>query len=284
MKSARSLFVNPHASSSLSPLSLAKTIFFNRQLIIQLVRRDVLGRYRGSMLGILWSFFSPILMLVIYTFVFAVVFKARWGGSTSDSKAEFALILFAGMNVFAIFADSINQAPSLIINNSNYVKKVVFPLELLPIINIGTSLFHVFIGFMVLIFGLIIINGYINWTIIYLPLILLPLIILTIGLSWFLASFGVFLPDIRQAIGIFTTVLMFLSPVFYPVSALPVRFQNMVFLNPLTFIIEQTRGVVIFGAPPDWRGLLIYGLIASAIAWLGFAWFQKTRKGFADVL
>lgn len=284
MSSKLTFFINPHAAPSTSILLLLKTIIFNRQLIIQMVKRDVLGRYKGSVFGIVWSLFSPILMLLIYTFVFAVIFKARWGGSTSDSKAEFALILFAGMSVFAIFADSINQAPSLITNNSNYVKKVIFPLELLPIINIGTSLFHVLISFSVLVFGLIIINGHINWTIIYLPFILLPLIILTIGLSWFLASFGVFLPDIRQAIGIFTTVMMFLSPVFYPVSALPVRFQSMVFLNPLTFIIEQTRGVLIFGSSPDWSGLLIYSLIASAIAWLGFVWFQKTRKGFADVL
>jgi lipopolysaccharide transport system permease protein len=259
-------------------------IIVNRQLIFQMVKREFLGRYKGSMFGIVWSLFNPILMLFIYTFVFAVVFKARWGGDAGGGKAEFALILFAGMNVFAIFSDAVNQASSVIVNNSNYVKKVIFPLEILPIVNIGTSLFHSCIGFLVLIAGLLLLNGSISWTIIYLPIVLLPLVVLSLGLSWFLASLGVFIPDIRQAIGIFTSVLMFLSPVFYPVSALPVRFQQLVFLNPLTFIIEQTRAVLIFGAQPDWSGLLIYSLVACGIAWLGFAWFQKTRKGFAYVL
>lgn len=277
-------FLDPHVSPSTSPLALIRVVILNLQLIFQMTRREVLGRYKGSLFGLIWSFFNPILMLLIYTFVFAVVFKARWGGSSSDSKAEFALILFVGMNVFSIFSDSINQAPSLIVNNSNYVKRVVFPLEILPIVSMGTTLFHVGISLLVLVAGLILVNGFVSSTILFLPFVLAPLIIFTVGLSWFFASIGVFLPDIRQAIGIFTTVLMFLSPVFYPVSALPERFQNWVFLNPLTFIIEQARKVLIFGEPPDWIGLLIYSLLSCSIAWFGYVWFQKTRKGFADVL
>lgn len=284
MNNKLSAFINPHAKPSTSLWLLISTAYVNRQLIIQMIKREILGRYRGSIFGLFWSLLNPIVMLIIYTFVFAVIFKAKWGEVSGESKADFALILFAGMNIFAIFSESITKAPSLIINNSNYVKKVVFPLEVLSIISVGSSLFHGLVGFIVLTFGLLLINGFISWTIIFLPLIFVPLVLFSLGLSWFLASLGVFLPDLRQAIGIFATVLLFLSPVFYPVSALPEAFQKLIFLNPLTFIIEQTRAVLIFGSQPDWYGLVIYSFIACGIAWLGFVWFQKTRKGFADVL
>lgn len=282
--SEKLLLINPHASRSTSFVVLFRTIFSNLQLIFQMTRREVLGRYKGSVFGLVWSLFNPILMLTIYTFVFAVIFKARWAGTLGDSKLEFALILFVGIAVYTILADSINQSPSLITNNSNYVKRVVFPLEILPFISMGSTLFHIGISFMVLIAGLFLMNGFVSWTIILLPLVLLPLIIFSIGISWFLASLGVFIPDIRQATGIFSTALMFLSPIFYPVSALPERIQQWAFLNPLTFIIEQARAVLVFGVIPDWRGLFVYGFFACCCAWLGFVWFQKTRKGFADVL
>ena len=172
----------------------------------------------------------------------------------------------------------------MIISNVNYVKKVVFPIEILPVIAMGAALFHSLISFGVLLTAFAIFNGYLHWTVIFAPLVLLPLVILTLGIGWMLASLGVFLRDVGQTIGLITTVLMFLTPIFYPVTAVPERFRPFIMANPLTFIIEQAREVLIWGHLPNWIGLGIYTLVASLIAWAGYAWFQKTRKGFADVL
>ena len=223
-------------------------------------------------------------MLVIYTFVFSVVFKARWNVGGEETKTQFAVVLFVGMIVQALFAEVLNRAPGLILANTNYVKKVVFPLEILPVISMGTALFHSSVSLLVLLIAFVLFNGYLYWTVIFAPLIILPLVILTQGLAWILASLGVFLRDIGQTIGILMTVLAFLAPVYYPISALPEKFQPFIMINPLTLIIEQERAVLIFGKMPDWDGLAIYTLVATAIALLGYAWFQKTRKGFADVL
>jgi lipopolysaccharide transport system permease protein len=250
-----------------------------------MARREVLGRYQGSVFGMAWSFFNPVLMLVVYTFVFSEVFKSRWGGAgADDSKTQFALILFVGMIVLNFFSEMINRAPTLILSNANYVKKVVFPLEILPIVTICSGLFHsgISVGVLLIAFGLF--NSYLHWTVLFLPLVFLPLVILTIGVIWMLASMGVFLRDIGQFTGVVTTVLMFLSPVFYPATAVPEKFRQVILANPLTFIIEQARDVVIWGRIPNWQGLGTYMIAAIVVAWLGFAWFQKTRKGFADVL
>ena len=277
--------INPHAAQPTSLVALAQILWRNRQLIIQMIKREVAGRYKGSVLGLAWSFFNPIFMLVVYTFVFSEIFKSRWGGvGGDDSKTQFALVLFAGMIVLSLFSEVLNRAPSLILGNVNYVKKVVFPLEILPVIAIGAALFHSLISLCVLLAAFVFFNGYMQWTAIFTPLVLLPLVILATGFAWMLASLGVFLRDVGQTIGIITTVLMFLSPVFYPVSAVPERFQSFILANPLTFIIEQAREVLIWGHLPNWLGLSAYTLAAILIAWSGYAWFQKTRKGFADVL
>ena len=277
--------INPHAAQPTSLLALAKSLWHNRQLISQMTQREVAGRYKGSILGLAWSFFNPIFMLVVYTFVFSEIFKSRWGGvGGDDSKTQFALVLFAGMIVLSLFSEVLNRAPSLILGNVNYVKKVVFPLEILPVIAIGAALFHSLISLCVLLAAFVFFNGYMQWTAIFTPLVLLPLVILATGFAWMLASLGVFLRDVGQTIGIITTVLMFLSPVFYPVSAVPERFQSFILANPLTFIIEQAREVLIWGHLPNWLGMGAYTLAAILIAWLGYVWFQKTRKGFADVL
>jgi lipopolysaccharide transport system permease protein len=223
-------------------------------------------------------------MLVVYTFVFSSIFKARWGVGEEESKTQFAVVLFVGMIVHGLFAEVINRAPSLILSNANYVKKVVFPLEILPIIGMGAALFHTMASLAVLLIAFFIFNNYLPWTAVFIPLILLPLIILSLGFAWMLASLGVFLRDVGQTIGIVTTIMMFLSPVFYPVSTLPEEYQPWIMVNPLTFIIEQSRAVLIWGQLPDWQGLSIYALSSIVVAWLGYAWFQKTRKGFADVL
>jgi lipopolysaccharide transport system permease protein len=276
---------NPHAVQPTSLAALAKSLWRNRELIVQMIRREVVGRYKGSVMGLAWSFFNPVFMLVVYTYVFSEIFKSRWGGvGDDDNKTQFALVLFVGMIVLGLFSEVLNRAPGLILSNINYVKKVVFPIEILPVIAMGAALFHSLISLGVLMVAFALFNGYMHWTAIFTPLVLLPLVILTLGLAWILSSLGVFLRDVGQTIGIITTVLMFLSPVFYPMTAVPERFRPFIMANPLTFIIEQAREVLIWGHSPNWIGLGIYFLAATAMAWAGYAWFQKTRKGFADVL
>ena len=277
--------INPHAAQPTSLVALGKSLWRNRQLIVQMTKREVVGRYKGSALGLAWSFFNPVFMLTVYTFVFSEIFKSRWGGTGGDdSKTQFAVVLFVGMIVLNLFVEVINRAPGLILSNVNYVKKVVFPIEILPFIAMAATLFHSLVSLGVLLAAFALFNGYLHWTAVFTPLVLLPLVILTTGLAWMLASIGVFLRDVGQTISIITTVLMFLSPVFYPVTAVPERFRPFMMANPLTFIIEQAREVLIWGHFPNWMGLGAYTLAATAIAWAGYAWFQKTRKGFADVL
>ena len=268
---------------SITPREMVASVLRNQHLIRLLVTREVAGRYRGSILGILWSFFNPVFMLAVYTFVFSVVFKARWG-SGGESRAEFAMILFAGLLVFNVFAECIGRAPGLILGNCNYVKKVIFPLEILPWVSFGAALFHFFVSFGVWLLFYCCIFGLPQPTIFLFPLILLPLAMLVMGLSWFLAALGVFLRDVSQVVGIVITISMFLSPIFYPLSVIPEKYRRWLFCNPLTFLIEQARGVLIFGESMDWRGLILITVLAFLLAWGGFAWFQKTRKGFADVL
>lgn len=279
--------MNPHASPSMSLAGLVGSIWSNRQLIAQMAKREVIGRYRGSILGLAWSFLNPLLMLSVYTFVFSVVFKARWGSGPADaeeSKALFAVMLFVGLIVHGIFAEVINKAPALILGNSNYVTKVIFPIEILPVISMGAAFFHSLISILVLLIAYSIFISPPPWTVVLVPIVFAPLIVLTLGLAWILASVGTFLRDVGQTVGIITTIMLFLSPVFFPMEALPEKYHGLMTLNPLTFIIEQARLVLVLGETPDMAGLGLYALLAVAIAWCGFAWFQATRKGFADVL
>lgn len=276
--------MNPHQSHPISPLSIFQSFWKHRQLIWQMARREVVGRYKGSVLGLGWSFFNPLLMLAIYTFVFSVVFKARWAIPTGEGTANFALILFIGLIIHAFLAEVLNRAPSLIVSNANYVKKVVFPLEVLTCVTLLAALFHAFVSFVILFLGLLLTEGHINWTSMLAPLTLLPLLPLTMGLGWIFASLGVYLRDIGQLIGILTTILMFLSPIFYPVTALPESIRPLMALNPLTLPVEQTRDVIVFSILPNWIDWFKYLSFSLIFSWVGFYWFQKTRKGFADVL
>ena len=276
--------IDPHAHPSTSLAALWRSIWRNRQLILQMAKREVTGRYKGSVLGLAWSFFNPLLMLGVYTFVFSVIFKSRWGSGTDESTAQFALVLFGGMIVHGLFADVLNRAPGLVLTNVNYVKKVIFPLEILPVVTMAAALFHSLVSVSVLLAAFVVFNGYLQWTAVFIPLVLMPLVILTLGLAWILASLGVFLRDVGQTIVIVTTVMMFLAPVFYPIAAVPEGLRPVLLANPLTFIIEQAREVLIWGRSPSWTGLTVYSLPAVLVAQAGYAWFQRTRKGFADVL
>ncbi len=260
-------------------------LFYNhRTLISEMIRREVFGRYREQFGGLAWSFLNPLIMLGIYTFFFSIVFKARWAGTIRESHLDFALILFAGLITYGFLAECLSRAPHLIISNVNFVKKIVFPLEVLPGIAMGSALFHACISFSTLILAQIVMSGSLPWTIIFLPVIMLPLMIMTLGFTWFISATGVYIRDISQIVGFLLPILMFVSPIFCPVSAFPERFQPFLFLNPLTFPVEEIRNIVIFGNLPHWKGLAIYYLISLVIAHLGLSWFQKTRSGFADVL
>jgi lipopolysaccharide transport system permease protein len=275
--------VNPHLAPAAGPLRLAASLWKNRSLIAQMTKREVIGRYRGSVMGLAWSFFNPVLMLAVYTFVFSEIFSARWVG-VDTGKGGFAILLFVGMIVHGLFAECANRAPSLVMSNSNYVKKVVFPLEILPVITLGSALFHSCISLVVLLIAQVLIAHTMFWTALLFPLILVPLILGTLGISWFLASLGVYLRDVGHVITVLTTVLLFLSPVLYPVAALPEVYRPWLQMNPLTYIIEESRSVLLFGNMPHWGSLGIAILIGMVFAVMGFWFFQKTRKGFADVI
>lgn len=254
-------------------------------LLLPLIRREITGRYRGSALGILWSLLTPLFMLAVFTFVFGTVFKAKWAGAREDaSMAEFAVILFAGLTVFQLFAEVVNRAPGLILSNQNYVKKIVFPLELLVPVALGSALFHAAISLAVLLPLQFAVFGSIPLTALWLPVVLVPFCLLILGLSWFLASLGTYVRDIGQVLGTLVTALMFLSPIFFPLTALPEWLRPWLVLNPIAVPVEEARKVLIYGQSPDYQTLVGYTAVAIVVCWLGYMWFQKTRKGFADVL
>jgi lipopolysaccharide transport system permease protein len=249
-----------------------------------MAQREVLGRYRGSIIGLAWSLFNPLLMLGVYTFFFSFVLKARWGVAQDGGHSDFAIVLFVGLIIHGLFAECINRAPTLIINNASFVKKVIFPLETLPWIAMGSAVFHATISVIVLLVLQLFITGALPWTILLFPLVVAPFLFITLGFAWFFSATGVYVRDIGQVSGLLTSMLLFLSPVFYPISILPPPLDSLVLLNPLTLIIEESRKVLLFGEMPNWIALGFYSVIAALIAWLGFWWFQKTRKGFADVI
>ena len=260
-------------------------LWTHRDLIRQFTRREIEGRYKGSYLGLLWSFITPLAMLIVYTFVFGIVFKARWpherGG---ESLAEFALVMFAGQLAFQAFAEPVGRAAGLIVGVPNFVKKVVFPLQILPLAVVGAGLYHVGIGMLIALGASLLVYGSLPWTCLLIPLSVLPLALLGLGLSWFLAALGVYLRDVGYIISVVLQVLFFATPIFYPITAIPEAYRGWMLLNPLTPMVELVRGHLIIGQLGDpwiWSTAYGYGLGAAL---LGYLWFMITRKGFADVL
>lgn len=264
----------------LAPFSV---LFAHRYLAWEMTKREILGRYRGASFGLLWSIFSPFLMLMIYTLAFGYVLKSRWPGS-NGTTTDFALILFAGLVVHGFFAECFTRSVQLIVGNANYVKKVVFPLELLVWSMTFSALFHLLINLGVLILLKLLWHGALPWTVLLLPLVLLPLVLLTVGLSLACASLGVYLRDIGQVAGVLATAMLFLSSAIVPITSVPEGYRWVFMLNPLTFMIDQCRDLVIWGRAPDWAGLGVYLAIALAVLMLGAFVFRKMRGGFADVL
>jgi lipopolysaccharide transport system permease protein len=268
-----------------NPFNMVRNLWAHRELIWQFIKRDVIIQYKGSVLGVIWSFVTPLVMLAVYTFVFSVIFHRKWGIEIVDgSRAGFALTLFTGLIAFGVFRDCMNRSSGLIIKNRNYVKKVVFPLEILPVIVLGSILINSLFNMVILLTATLIFLHILPWTLFFLPLMYLPLVLLCLGLSWFLASLGVFVRDVGQIIGVIVQILFFMTPIIYPVSASPARLQFMFYLNPLTFVVNHFRRVILWGQVPDWGDFLVITAATAVVCMLGYIWFMKSKKTFADVV
>jgi len=277
--------LNPHSEMNGSITALAYSLYRHRQLIYTLAKKDILGRYKQALIGVAWTFITPLLTLIIYTFIFSEIFKVRWSGSDGNgSKLEFALIIFSGMIIFSFFSEIMIRSTTIVSDNANYVKKVIFPLEILPIIVLCEAGFYALVSIGILLIFIIFFDVGSIKDIYLMPIVLIPYIFLCTGLSFFFAAIGVYIRDVNQAISSITTILMFLSPIFFPLSAVPGKFQQLIELNPLTFVIENLRNMLFFNHTLDMVGLMIYSLFSVLTLILGFYFFQKTRMGFSDVL
>lgn len=268
-----------------NPLLGVRIVVQHRDLLRQMLRRNIAARYRGSVLGLVWSFAHPLMMLAVYSFVFGIVFKARWGvESLGDNPASFPLIMFCGMAIFNIFSESINTSSVLVVSNAGLVKKVIFPLEILPIVTVMTSLIFGLAWFALLMVGTVFFLHQLSWTMLLLPVTMIPLLLISAGISFFVASLGVYLRDIPQLVGIITQILFFMTPIFYPIAIVPERLRWILEFNPLSSVVEETRKLFLYGQLPDFGVCAMLFVLSCVIFQLGLAWFVKTKKGFADVL
>ncbi len=265
------------------PVFVFRSLILNKELIRQLTWREVITRYKGSYLGILWSFITPMLMLVVYTFVYSEIFNSRWPNQ-SDNTMQFALIIFTGLTTFNIFAEVVSRAPTLIINNTNYVKRVVFPLEILPVTILGSALVQGAISLLILLVGNLLTQGTLYWSNLLIPIVLIPLILLALGLGWLLAALGVYFRDIGQIIGVIVQALMLLTPIFYSSEAIPEYLQFIYWGNPISSIVENMRQIAVFGHAPNWEMLFSNFAVGLFIFFAGHFVFRRLKGGFADVL
>lgn len=254
-----------------------------RGLIAELARREISGRYRGASLGLFWSLVSPFLLLLIYTFAFGTIMGGRWP-EPKAAGTHFSVVLFSGLIVYFLLSECMVRAPDLVVGNPAFVKRVVFPLEILPWPMLLSALFHCLMNSIVFVILRVVLDGAFDWTIVLLPLVLLPLAVVALGLAWFLASLAVYLRDVQQVVGMASMALLFLSSAMIPTSSVPPEYRIVFLLNPLSFIVDQARKVMIWGEFPDWGGLAVYLVFALAFMYAGHAWFQLTKRGFADVL
>lgn len=256
----------------------------NKYLFLQMLKREVESRYRGSQLGLLWAFIYPIMMLLVYTFVFGIVMKVKWGVAGQDN-IEFGIILFAGLLLHGMLAEVLVGSVGLITGNHQYVKKVVFPLPLLSLVRLSNALLHMLLGMLILIVMFLFTGGTLHLTIFLVPVVLFPFVLFLLGASWFISVLGVYVRDLSQFMGVVVTILLFLGPIVYPFSSVPDQIKNYVlWLNPLTIVVEQFRAVVLFGQMPDWRLLGIYSVFAVLMLLIGTWFFNRTQDGFADVI
>lgn len=264
----------------LNPLSIFADIWRHRYLLGQLVKRDVLLRYRGAMFGVLWVFLSPLILLSIFAFVFGHIFQTRW--PQQNEAIPFWIVMYCGLIVFNMFAESVSRAPSAVRGYPSYVKKIIFPLEILPLVPLGSALIHGAFNFLILLAALAWI-GKLHAEVLFFPLLLIPVLLLALGLSWFLAAWGVFIKDMNQIVPVFIQMLMFLSPVFYPVSAVPEFLRPVYLHNPLGAVIEASRSLIV-GDSVQWLPWGLSFLVGLTTSALGYAFFVHSRGEFADVL
>ncbi len=271
-----------------SPLSLvgaARRIIEHRLLIGRLAWREIEAKYRGSFGGLLWALMSPLFTLAVYTFIFGTIFKSRWPDASPDAGTqEFALLIFFGLIIYGFMAECLSRAPMLIVSNPSYVKRVVSPLEILPVVTLLSALFHAGVSFAMLMAVYPFVFGAPPATALLTPIIIAPLCIGVLGVTWLFASLGVFIRDIGQIIPILLTAILFLSPIFYSSEGLPADFREALSYGPLVLILDSARAALFFGKTPDWGALAGYTVIATALATFGYWWFYRTRKAFADVI
>ena len=259
-----------------------RNLLRHRSLIASLVRRDVVGRYRGSVGGAFWTVIHPLLLMVAYYFVFAVVLRVRFGAG--QGSGDFVFYFLCGMLPWLAFSEAVGRSPNVVLDHSNFVKRVVFPLEILPLNLTLTGLVTEFFALLIFLAALLGTGRGLGWTAVYFPLILVPQLLLTAGLCWFLAALGVFLRDLGQIMGFVLTVWFFVTPIVYPASALPEGWQWLFEKNPMYTIVEAYRAVFLENAPPSGTPLLVLWAVAAVAFWLGYAWFYKVRKSFADLI
>jgi lipopolysaccharide transport system permease protein len=257
-------------------------VWTHRDLVLELVRREFSGRYQGSFGGIAWSFAQPLFLLAVYTVAFGVVLQARWG--FAGGTADYALMMFAGLIVFNAFAECLQKAPTLVAGNPNYVKKVVFPLEVLPWVMALTALFHALVGIAVWIAGFMLLHGVPAMGVLLFPVVLAAFFPVMLGVGWLLAALGVAVRDVAQVTGMLGHALLFLTPIFYSVEAVPREVGRILLANPLTFIVEQLRRVLYFGEAPSLPGLALYFLMGTLFAALALAFFRRMRPRFGDLV
>jgi lipopolysaccharide transport system permease protein len=268
----------------MNPLNMIRNLSAHWNLIKQFAWRDVVGRYKGSYLGMVWSFVTPLMMLAVFSFVFSVVFKAKWGVGQDEGKFQFAMTMFCGMTVFNIFGECASRASGLILSYPNYVKKVVFPLEILPVAALGSSLINAGLSLIILMGAVLIFSATWPVTIYLFPLVLVPICALSLGVSWFLASMGVFVRDIAQPVSVIVQMLFFVSGIFFPPSAVPEDVRFLMEVNPFVGILEDARRTLLWGQWPDWTWLISITVLSLIVMQLGYYWFMKTKKAFADVI
>jgi len=275
-----------------NPLTLARNLWSKRMLVWQFALRDVQGRYRGSYLGIFWSLLTPLMLLAVYTIIFSGLMPR--GGFDSIQKmanippgnaAVFPVILFSGLIVFNIFSECINKSPGLITHNPNYVKRIIFPVEVLPFSILLSCLIHALISFSLLFLGSVLFLHRLYWTWLLLPLALLPLLMMTTGLSWFLSSLGVFVRDIGNIVSVAVSALFFLSAVFFSVDDMKHGLATyIVRANPVASVIDDVRRVLFGGAMPQWDRWAMLMLLGLLMMQAGYVWFMKSKRWFSDVL
>lgn len=271
-------------SRLMNPARVWLDLWRHRDLIRQFTVREIAQKYRGTQLGLLWAVLQPLMTLAVFTFIFNAVFEVTWPEGDA-TRAAYVVTVFTGMMVFALFSETVSNAPVIVLSRPNLVTKAVFPIEVLVCASVGSAIFVAMVSTGLILIATLLLLGTVHWTAVLIPIVLLPVVLLSLGLGWFLASLGVFLRDIRPVVTVLVTqVLYFMTPIFYPIERVPEAFRSYLYWNPMTQIVQDARRVLIWGRQPDWQGWAIVLLLSLVVMQLGYAWFMKSRRGFADVL